>query len=48
MKIPGYTLMPIGILNFVSFAIISTNLGGDAPHGKIEADKYPAWLSSGR
>jgi len=40
MKILAYTLMAIGVLNFLSFAIISTYLGGDAQHGKIEDGKY--------
>ena len=40
MKILAYTVMAIGVLNFLSFAIISTYLGGDAQHGKIEDGKY--------
>jgi hypothetical protein len=40
MRVLAYTLMAIGVLNFASFMIVSTALGGDAPHGKIEGDKY--------
>ncbi len=32
--------MAVAILNFVSFAVISTIIGGDAIHGKVEGGRY--------
>ena len=36
----GGILFGIAVLNFAAFAVISSQLGGDALNGKIEGDKY--------
>jgi hypothetical protein len=40
MRILGYTMLAIGLLNFISFGIIMDVIGGDAAEGKIENGRY--------
>jgi len=40
MKYLAYTLVAIGILNFISFCIVAGVIGGDAVNGKTEGGRY--------
>jgi hypothetical protein len=40
LKILGGTIVAIGAINFIAFAIIASHLGGDALNGKVEYGHY--------
>jgi hypothetical protein len=40
MKYFAFTLIAIGILNFLSFCIIAMSIGGDAVDGRIDGGRY--------